>query len=221
MPLPDRVDTQGLNVWIEGNHRDILKPRLRRQKAIERVAVFAGQQSGVAGVPRGYGEGDEALSFDDLVKAYGKDGYFLPFADPVLIRDFECRNGAYQYGVAGIGYCGRGPQRKARRIIEPPHQNMRIEEVSHLPSKEYLPSQACNSSSVNGARNRSSGSCPRRWASAPGLRGRLGAFSTGTSFTTGLLRRAMMISSPASARETRSDSSVFAWCIFIVAIDQI
>ena len=193
--------------------------RLCSRDTIERVAVLSGNQSGHAAHASGRSEerANRATSIDFLKAALQSRATASNLPRRDFGRQLETGDRADRRRV-GVGiFDADGTRRTVARIVkQPPDKGMRVEEQPHVslrhllavegicafPGLQLVLGQRIEETDVRdlAAKVRKCARHARLFRCA----------STGTSFTAGLLRRAMMISSPASARATRSDSSVFA-----------
>src|SRR5207237_4333180 len=133
---------------------------------------------------------------------------FGQFADPEFGRYLARRSGAREHLAARIGDGIASDRRQCRIAEQPPEQRVGVQQQTHPYALSESGACSQGSSSSGGSGSKNSGPISNWPRIAPKTRFPLGA--TAVSLATGLLPRAMMISSPASARATSLERLVLA-----------
>lgn len=109
-PLPQPPHTVGVEDLLVGDQGQIGRDRLRDQKAVERVAMWAGQAARPLGAPRVQRQVVEAVGLDRADEVGGNSRLEWQLAQPVLGGDLEDRHGAHEHGrVVGVDGLSRDP----------------------------------------------------------------------------------------------------------------
>ncbi|MGN6548597.1 MAG: hypothetical protein ACTHJ3_01695 [Pararhizobium sp.] len=102
-PLPKHLDAKSPNVPIDRDDHKLFDVRLRGEHAVERIQMFSRNKSRMDRM--GCRDRDAEKSCDATMSSNvaGQVGDLLPLTEPVLVGDFEGRDGAYDDLVCGVG----------------------------------------------------------------------------------------------------------------------
>ena len=199
--LPEAPYVECVERFIVADERNVLNLALRYEHSVEGIPMGSWQTAGTLGVEQRDVERNEALTGDAGGYVRGHISRARQLAQTRLRCDLPGRSGADQDRVRFVGDSATRLERKPAIAIQPPEKRMGIQQQAH----RY--SQSLSSRSGNDSKK------ARVTLARPRIAPNRRAGRTGRSLVrraTGVDPRAMMTSSPFSARSTSRESWVLA-----------